>query len=102
MPKSVTSPIALEIIKKTGGIKSLAVVVIIITGVLGSVIAPLLFRWFGINDKIARGLALGSASHGVGSAKAMEMGETEGAMAALSIGLMGVATMITINILVNW
>lgn len=92
VPKSVTTPIAMQIAERSGGIMSLTAVVVIITGILGSIIAPFILRKLGVSDAIARGLAMGTAAHGVGTARAMEMGAIEGAISGLAIGLMGLVT----------
>lgn len=92
VPKSVTTPIAILIAERAGGITSLTAVVVIITGVLGSLVAPVLLRKLGVSDAIARGLAIGSSAHGLGTARAMELGAVEGAISGLAIGLVGVAT----------
>lgn len=92
VPKSVTTPIAILITERAGGITSLTAVVVIITGVLGSLVAPVLLRRLGVSDAIARGLAIGSSAHGLGTARAMELGAVEGAISGLAIGLVGVAT----------
>ena len=91
-PKSVTTPIALSLCERSGGIGSIAAVSVVISGVSGSIIAPSLLKLFRVKSKTAKGLAMGSAAHGVGTAKALEMGAVEGAISGLSIGLMGVAT----------
>lgn len=91
-PKSVTTPIAIEIARRSGGVTSLTAVVVISVGILGALIGPFIMKRLGIEDRIARGLALGSAAHGVGTAKAIELGAIEGAFSGLAIGLMGVAT----------
>lgn len=91
-PKSVTTPIAIEIARRSGGVTSLTAVVVISVGILGALIGPFIMKRLGIEDRIARGLALGSAAHGIGTAKAIELGAIEGAFSGLAIGLMGVAT----------
>ena len=72
--------------------------VIIITGVFGNVVAPLVLKIFNINDPIAQGIGLGTSAHAVGTAKAMEMGETQGAMSSLSIALSGILTVVGASI----
>ncbi len=91
-PKSVTAPIAIALSERSGGIASIAAVCVVITGVSGSIIGPSLLKLLGVTSKTAKGLALGSAAHGVGTAKAVEIGAIEGAVSGLAIGLMGVAT----------
>ena len=77
-----------------GGYVSLAVVVIIITGVIGNVLAEAVLKLFRIEEPIAKGIAIGSSSHAVGTAKAMEIGAVEGAMSSLSIVVCGLLTVI--------
>lgn len=92
VPKSVTTPIGLEISKQLGGIPPVTVVAIIVTGIMGAVMAPSICRVFGITDNIARGISIGTSSHALGTTKALEMGETEGAMSGLAIGVAGLLT----------
>lgn len=92
IPKSVTVPIGVEVSKQLGGIPSITVAAIIITGIMGAVVGPYIFKLFKIKDKVAVGVAMGTASHAVGTTKAIELGEVEGAMSSLSIGLAGVIT----------
>ncbi|OPJ57586.1 LrgB family protein [Clostridium oryzae] len=94
IPKSITTPIGMALANQIGGLPSIAVVAIIITGILGSIIGPFLNRILKINDKVAMGIAMGSASHAVGTAKAMEIGETEGAMSSVTIAISGIITVI--------
>lgn len=96
VPKSVTTPIAMQIAEQSGGISSLTAVVVILVGILGSIIAPPILKAMGISSPIARGLALGAAAHGVGTARALEMGALEGAISGLAIGLMGIITAILV------
>ncbi|SFN09093.1 CidB/LrgB family autolysis modulator [Thermodesulforhabdus norvegica] len=91
-PKSVTTPIAMGISEKLGGIPSLTAAIVIATGVLGAVIGPAFLRLLGIKKGVAFGLAMGSASHGIGTARAIEEGEVEGAAGGLAICLNGVVT----------
>ncbi len=92
IPRSVTTPIALGIASRVGGLPALSAAVSILTGVLGAVIGPPLLRALGIRSRTAWGLALGAAAHGVGTARAAEEGEVEAAGSGLAIGLMGVFT----------
>lgn len=91
-PRSVTTPIAIEIARRAGGIPSLSAVVVILSGVLGAAVGPALLRAAGVRSRTALGIALGAAAHGVGTARAVEEGEVEAAGAGIAIGLMGVAT----------
>lgn len=94
LPKSVTTPIAVSVAQAHGGIPSITVVAVILTGILGSILAPLLIRQFRVKDPIAAGLAIGACSHAVGTSKALELGETEGAMSGLAIGVCGLVTVL--------
>lgn len=94
LPKSITTAIGMGVSEELGGFVSITVTVIILTGVLGNVLAEVLFRLFRIQEPIARGVALGTASHAIGTAKAMEFGETEGAMSSLSIVVAGILTVV--------
>lgn len=94
LPKSVTTPIASAISEGHGGIVSITVVVVIITGMVGNLCAPAMVKLFRVKDPVAAGLGIGACSHAIGTAKALELGETEGAMSSLAIGLCGVLTTI--------
>ena len=92
LPKSVTTPIAAAVSQGHGGIVPITVAAVIFTGILGNVCAPLLIRLFHVKDPLAAGLGIGACSHGIGTAKAMELGETQGAMSSLAIGICGLLT----------
>ena len=94
LPKSITTAIGMGISEELGGIVTITVSVIIITGILGNMIAEWVCRIFKIREPIAKGLALGTASHAIGTAKAMEMGPVEGAMSSLAIAVAGLLTVI--------
>jgi len=98
-PKSVTTPIAMSISDKIGGIPPLTAALVICTGIFGAILGPAILKLFKIKDKVAFGLAMGSASHGIGTAKAAEEGQLEGAVSGLAICLNGVATAILTPIL---
>lgn len=93
-PKSVTTAIALGVSESLGGIASLTVAVVVFTGVLGAVVGPSIFKRLKITDPVAQGVAMGSGSHAMGTTKAIEMGEVQGAMSGLSIVLTGIAVVI--------
>ena len=99
MPKSITTPIGIELSKILGGIPSITVFAIIITGITGNVTAPFIYTIFKIKNPIAKGLGLGISSHAVGTSRAIEMGEVEGAMSALAIVIAGILTIILAPIL---
>ena len=92
LPKSTTTPIAMEIARNMGGLPALTAVIVVVVGIFGGVIAPYIFKIFRIKDPIAKGLAMGTAAHGVGTAAAMQIGVIEGAFSGLAIGLTGVVT----------
>lgn len=101
LPKSVTTAIGMEVSKEIGGVVSLTVAVIVITGILGAVTGPFILKVLGIKDEVAQGVAMGTASHAVGTSKAMELGETQGAMSGLSIGIAGLATVLIIPLVIG-
>ena len=94
LPKSITTAIGMGVSEKLGGYVSISVAAIIITGVLGNIFAEIIFRIFRIREPIAKGIALGTSSHAIGTAKAMELGEVEGAMSSLSIVVAGLITVV--------
>ncbi len=98
LPKSITTAIGMELSNQFNGYTTITVAVIIVTGIVGNMIACFVFKIFNINNSIAKGLALGTSSHAIGTAKAMELGEIEGAMSSLSIALSGILTVILINL----
>lgn len=99
-PKSVTTPIAMGIAEKIGGLPSLTAVLVVTTGILGAILAPLAFRLVRANSEPARGFALGLAAHGIGTARAFQISETTGAFAALAMGLNGLLTALLLPIFV--
>ncbi|SHJ53041.1 TIGR00659 family protein [Hathewaya proteolytica DSM 3090] len=94
LPKSITTAIGMGVSEELGGYVTLTVAVIIITGILGNIFAEFLCKLFKINNPLAKGIAIGTSSHAIGTAKAMEMGETEGAMSSLSIAVSGLLTVL--------
>ncbi|MBR6790547.1 MAG: LrgB family protein [Oscillospiraceae bacterium] len=94
IPKSVTTPIAVEISRYGGGIVAITAAAVVITGILGAVCAPLLIRFFRIKEPVAQGVAIGTCSHAIGTTKAIELGEIQGAMSGISIGVSGIMTVI--------
>lgn len=94
LPKSITTAIGMGVSQELGGVVTITVAVIIITGILGNVIAEGVCKVFRIHEPIAKGLALGTASHAIGTAKAMEMGPVEGAMSSLAIAVAGLLTVL--------
>lgn len=94
LPKSVTTAIAMEISRQQGGIVPVTVAVVILTGILGAVISPLLIRIFRVKHPVAAGVAIGTSSHAIGTTKAIEIGEVQGAMSGIAIGVAGIITVI--------
>ena len=92
LPKSVTTPIATAVSEGHGGIVPITVAAVIVTGILGNLAAPFLVKLFRVKDPVAAGLSIGTCSHALGTAKALEMGETEGAMSGLAVGICGIFT----------
>ena len=92
IPKSVTTPIATAVAESHGGIVPITVAAVIVTGMLGNILAPILIKLFRVKDPMAAGLGIGACSHAMGTAKAIEIGETEGAMSGLAIGVCGIIT----------
>ena len=98
LPKSITTAIGMGVSEELGGIVTITVAVIIITGVLGSVIGEIVCKLFRIQEPIAKGLALGTAAHAIGTSKAMEMGPVEGAMSSLAIAVAGLLTVVSASV----
>ncbi len=94
VPKSVTTPIAVSISSGHGGIVPVTVVAVIFTGILGSILAPALIKLFRVKNPMVAGLSIGACSHAMGTSKAIELGETEGAMSGLAIGICGIITVL--------
>ena len=94
LPKSITTAIGMGVSDELGGITTITVAVIIVTGVLGNVIGQSVCKLFKIYEPIAVGLALGTSAHAIGTAKALELGEVEGAMSSLSIVVSGLITVV--------
>lgn len=102
MTKSVTTAIGVEVAAELGGIASLAGAMIVLTGILGNLSASALCRIAGLHDPVARGVAIGTGSHAVGTARALQMGPVEGAVSSLSIAVAGVLTAVICPILANF
>ncbi|MBP0982356.1 MAG: LrgB family protein [Oscillospiraceae bacterium] len=92
LPKSITTAIGMGVSEELGGIVPITAGVIIITGVLGNILGELVLKLFRIKEPVAKGIALGTSAHAIGTAKAMELGEAEGAMSSLSIAVSGIIT----------
>ena len=98
LPKSITTAIGMGVSEELDGIVTITVATIIVTGILGSVIADGVFALFHIEEPVARGLALGNASHAIGTSKAMELGQVEGAMSGLAVAVAGLLTVLTASV----
>ena len=102
IPKSITTPRGISLTKTLNWVEAITVVSIILTGILGAIISPIVFKIGKINNPVAKGIALGTSAHALGTTKALEMGEVEGAMSGLSIGISGIITVILIPIIINF
>jgi predicted murein hydrolase (TIGR00659 family) len=98
-PKSVTAPVAMAITERIGGLPSLTAVLVIVTGVLGAMIGPAVLNGLRITNWAARGVAIGTASHGIGTARAMQVSEVAGTFAGLAMGLNALATAIMLPLI---
>ncbi len=101
-PKSVTTPIAMGIAERLGGLPSLTAVLVIMTGILGAVGARYVYQILQIEDQATRGFAMGIAAHGIGTARAFQESEQAGAFAALAMGLNGLVTSALLPIVMSW
>ncbi|AWI78003.1 hypothetical protein CEW87_00780 [Parazoarcus communis] len=101
-PKSVTTPIAMAVAERLGGLPSLTAVLVIMTGILGAVGARYIYQWLRIEDHAVRGFAIGIASHGIGTARAFQVSEQAGAFAALAMGLNGLVTALSLPWILPW
>lgn len=96
IPKSITIAIAVSVSESLDGIVSLTVAIVVLTGIIGTILAPLIFKIAKIKNPVAQGVALGSSSHALGTAKAIELGEVQGAMSALSIIVTGIVMVVLV------
>lgn len=94
LPKSVTTAIALDISDQLGGLRSVTLMAVIICGIGGAIIHPLIIKLLRLKDQVAIGVAFGTASHAIGTAKALEIGEVEGAVSGVAMGVAGICTVI--------
>jgi len=101
LPKSITTAIGMDVSRDLGGIEAITVAVIIITGILGNMSAEFICKIFKIHEPVAKGLAIGTASHAIGTAKAMEIGEIEGAVSSLAIAVAGLMTVLGASVFAN-
>lgn len=96
--KSCTNPIAVEICRLNGGFTGVTVIAVLLTGIVGAVLAPLLRRAFRVKSPVAEGVAIGSCSHVVGTTKAVEIGEIQGALSSVAIGICGLITVVLLAV----
>jgi predicted murein hydrolase (TIGR00659 family) len=101
-PKSVTTPIAMGISERIGGLPSLTAVLVILTGILGAMLATPVLNLLGITDWKARGFAAGVAAHGIGTARAFHVSEVAGTFAGIAMGLNGLLTAFLVPLLIDW
>lgn len=94
IPKSCTTPIALSIAEGYGGIAAIASFAVVVTGVVGALCAPMFSKWFKITDPVAQGLAIGACSHALGTTRARELGELQGAMSSIAMGICGLISVV--------
>ena len=102
LPKSITTAIAISLTEEFGGVVTITIVAITISGLLGNMFAEQACKWFRIQSPISQGIAIGTASHAMGTSKAMEMGEIQGAMGGLAIVVAGIMTTIGASIFANF
>ena len=102
LPKSITTAIGMGVSEELGGYVTITVAVIVVTGVLGNIFGELICKVFKITEPISKGLALGASSHAIGTAKAIEMGEIEGAMSSLAIAVTGILTVVLASVFANF
>lgn len=96
MSKSVTTAIALGVTSEIGGIQGITVIGVMVAGISGAVLGPSILKWFHITEPVAQGLAMGSASHAIGTSKAIELGEIQAAMSSLAIVVTGILTVVIV------
>ncbi len=101
-PKSVTAPVAMGITKELGGLPSLTAVLVISTGIIGAILGPYILNFVGVKSWAARGVAMGTASHGIGTARALQVNEEAGAFSGLAMGLNALATAILLPLVWYW
>ena len=102
LPKSITTPMGVSLTNTLGGIPAITIVCIISTGIFGNILGEVILKLGRIKHPVSKGIAIGTASHAMGTSKALQMGEIEGAMSSLSIGICGVLTVIIVPILMKF
>ena len=102
LPKSITTAIGMGVSEELGGYVTITVAVIVVTGVLGNIFGEMICKIFRITEPVSKGLAFGASSHAVGTAKAIEIGEIEGAMSSLAIAVTGILTVVLSSVFANF
>lgn len=106
LPKSVTTAIAIDISKQLGGVSTVTIIAVIITGIAGSIMGPSILKLFKVEEPVAKGVSLGTSAHAIGTVRALEYGTVEGAMSGLAIGVTGVVTVFLapfmLQLFMNW
>lgn len=100
LPKSLTTAIAIGVSEEIGGLSPVTAAAVLVTGIIGAVVASAVFRIFKIQEPVAQGLACGASAHAVGTSKALEMGEVQGAMSSLAIVVTGIFTVLLIPVVI--
>ncbi len=98
IPKSVTTPIAVALSENLGGVASITAIAVVITGIIGSILLPTFLKCIGVRNPVQMGLSIGTAAHAVGTSRAIELGETEGAISGLAIGVAGLLTALIVSV----
>ncbi|MGL4335542.1 MAG: LrgB family protein [Turicibacter sp.] len=101
VPKSITTPMALSLTEMIGGNQSVTTIFVVLTGIFGAIISPIVYKYYPTSNAVAKGVGIGAAAHAVGTSKAMEMGETEGATSSASIGLTGILAIFLVPVILE-
>lgn len=101
IPKSITTPMGVALSDAINGISGITVIAVILTGICGAVVSPLIFKLIKLDNPVAEGIAIGTSAHAVGTSKAIEMSEIHGAMSGVSIGIAGIVTVVLVPILIK-
>ena len=99
IPKSVTTPIGVALADMLGGVTSITAIAIVITGIFGAILLPTFLKCIGVRNPMQMGLSIGTAAHAVGTSRAIQLGETEGAISGLAIGVAGLLTAFIVSAL---
>jgi predicted murein hydrolase (TIGR00659 family) len=99
-PRSVTTPIAMDVSQTIGGVPTMTAVFVILTGIMGLIVGPFILKWLPIKNEVSKGMLLGMGAHGAGASKAYEIGSVEGAIASLTMIIAGFVTIMIAPLLV--